>query len=115
MLAPEVFAYTGEKHPKSDRNMAMGCVAEVFASCEAAIPQYFNDFLAILQAHSHTTDAKLNRNVSYSVGVLAQHAQLQFKEHVPAALALLERLNTNSSTPEALDNVMAASCRIIHY
>ena len=37
-LAPHIYEYTTEKHPKSDRHMAIGCLAEIFASCPASIP-----------------------------------------------------------------------------
>lgn len=60
-----------DSHPKSDIVMAIGCLAETFNSCTAAIPVYFNDFLSIMLKNSKTTDSGLNRNVSYAIGLLA--------------------------------------------
>jgi hypothetical protein len=37
-LAPHIVTYTSDKHPKSDRNMAIGCIAEVFANAPGVIP-----------------------------------------------------------------------------
>jgi hypothetical protein len=48
ILAPHIVAYTSDKHPKSDRNMALGCLAETFAAAPVVIPKYFNDYLALL-------------------------------------------------------------------
>lgn len=74
VIAPHLVVYTGENHPKSDRNMAIGCFSEVFAACQSVIPEFFNDFLKLLEMSSNTNDSKVNRNVAYSIGVLAQHA-----------------------------------------
>ena len=66
--------YLDDSHPRSDIVMAIGCLAETFASCTAAIPVYFNDFLHILLKNSKSNDSGLNRNVSYSIGILAEHS-----------------------------------------
>lgn len=114
-IATHLVVYTGDNHPKSDRNMALGCLAETFAASEAVIPTYFNDYMALLEKNSDTQDSKLNRNVSYSIGVLAQHAQVLFQPHVQSALALLSKMHANSSEVEAQDNIVAASCRIVEF
>ena len=54
--------------------MVIGCLAETFNSCKAAIPVYFNDFYQILLKNSKTTDSGLNRNVSYAFGILAENS-----------------------------------------
>jgi hypothetical protein len=74
VIAPHLAPYTNESRPKSDRCVAIGCMSEVFASCESVIPHYFEGFVQLIEKHSHSKDSKLNRNVAYSVGVLAQHA-----------------------------------------
>lgn len=95
--------------------MAIGCISEVFAACPAVIPQYFDDFNKILLANSLTGDSKLNRNVAYSIGVLAQHAQLIFQPHLASFTSLLEQLHKASETQEAKDNIVAAYSRIIEF
>ena len=77
-IAPHLVVYASEKHPKHDRNMAMGSIAEVFANAPGVIPTYMNDFLQLIETNSHTNDSKINRNIAYGVGVLAQHAPLLF-------------------------------------
>lgn len=114
-IAPHLVVYTSEKHPKSDRNMAMGSIAEVMANSPGCIATYFNDFLQLIEANSHTDDSKINRNLAYAVGVLAQHAPLLFQPHLQSSMTLLQRLHANSSQPEAQDNIVAASCRIVQY
>jgi len=114
-LAPHIVPYTTEKHPKSDRNMAIGCITEVFAACEAVIPTYFNDYLPLLEANSNTDDSKLNRNVAYSIGVLAQHSAMLFQPHVNNSLVLLKKLHDNTKEVDAQDNIVAASARIIEF
>jgi len=69
--------------------MALGCLSEVFAASEGLIPTYFNDYLALIEKNSHTTDSKVNRNIAYSIGVLAQHAPLLFQPHVSNAMVML--------------------------
>ena len=95
--------------------MAIGCISEVFAACPAIIPQYFDDFVKILFVNSLSGDSKLNRNVAYSIGVLAQHAQLIFQPHLGSFQDLLEQLHKASDAQEAKDNIVAAYSRIIEF
>jgi len=92
-LASHLVEYTKENHPKSDRNMIIGCISEVFAACPSIIPQYFESFVPILNANSQTGDSKLNRNIAYSIGVLAEQAQVIFQPHLSSFQALLEKLH----------------------
>ena len=85
-IASHLVEYTSDKHPKNDKNMALGCLSEVFAAAPGIIPTYFNDYLPLLEANSNTGDSKVNRNVAYSLGILAQHATLLFQPHVNNAL-----------------------------
>mmetsp|Transcript_1414 Transcript_1414/g.1902 ORF Transcript_1414/g.1902 Transcript_1414/m.1902 type:complete len:396 (+) Transcript_1414:2138-3325(+) len=114
-IYPHLQPYTTEKHPKSDRNMAMGCISEVFASAPGAIPALFESFWTLVNNLGNSQDCKLNRNVAYSVGVLAEHAQLLFQPRLQEALAFLQKLHANSSEAAAQDNIVAASCRIIEF
>lgn len=77
-LQPDLAVYTDEAHPKSDRNMIIGCVGEVFAACDSVVTTYYQWFLQLLTANSGTKDDKLNRNIAYAIGILAEHAQLLF-------------------------------------
>ena len=47
-LASHIVEYTTDKHPKSDKNMALGCIAEVFAAADSVIPNYFDHYLQLL-------------------------------------------------------------------
>ena len=85
-LANNLVEYTTDKHPKSDKNMAIGCISEVFAAGESIIPTYFNDYIKLLVANSTTKDSKVNRNIAYSIGILAQHSQMLFQPHVNSSL-----------------------------
>ena len=38
---PLLMEYASEKHPKSDRNMIIGCIGDVFANCGAVIPKHY--------------------------------------------------------------------------
>jgi hypothetical protein len=71
LLAPHLVEYTSDKHPKNDKNMIFGALSETFASAPGIIPNYFNDYLPLLEKNSNTQDSKVNRNISYSLGVLA--------------------------------------------
>jgi len=95
--------------------MALGCLTEVFAASPGVIPTYFNDYLPLLEKNSNTNDSKVNRNVAYSIGVLAQHAPLLFQPHVNNALALLKKLHDTSTQIDAQDNIVAAMCRIFEF
>lgn len=97
-LAPEVSVYTSDKHPKNDKNAALGCFAETFAAAPSTIPPLYNDYLALLVKLSDTTDSKMNHNIAYSVGVLAQYASTLFQPHVSDSLQLMQKLLTNSSS-----------------
>ena len=54
--------------------MVIGCLAETFSNCHAAIPAFFSDFLQIIYKNSKTTDSGLNRNCAYAIGILAENA-----------------------------------------
>jgi len=95
--------------------MALGCMSEVFANCESVIPQYFNDYLPLLEKNSNTKDSKINRNIAYNIGILAQHAPVLFQPHLQNALAMLSKLHQNTTEPDAQDNIVAASCRIVEF
>lgn len=73
-LGPKLVPYLGDEHPKSDKIMAIGCLAEVLKNCPQAIAAYFNDFFQVLMKHSANADGSLTRNVAYSFGVLAEKA-----------------------------------------
>ena len=57
--------------------MVIGCLAEVFNNCPAAVSSYFDDFIKILIFHSTGNDGSMNRNVSYSFGIMAEKASLE--------------------------------------
>jgi len=48
VIAPRLVRYLSEEHGKSDRTMVIGCLAEVMASCPAAIESYFDNFFTVL-------------------------------------------------------------------
>lgn len=82
-LGPKLYQYLTPDHPRSDKIMVIGCLAEVFNNCPAAITLYFNDFIKLLLIHSTTGDGQMNRNVSYSFGILADKAPAElFKPHL---------------------------------
>ena len=73
-LGPKLVPYLGDEHPKSDKIMAIGCLAEVLKNSPQAISAYFNDFIQVLMKQSTNPDGSLTRNVAYSFGVLAEKA-----------------------------------------
>jgi|TARA_B110001450_G_C17569315_1_gene460117 hypothetical protein len=60
--------------------MIIGCVGEVFASCDASIAKHYAWFCSLLAANAGTKDGKINRNIAYAIGILAEHAQLLFSQ-----------------------------------
>ena len=79
VIGPKLVVYTSDDHPKADKIVAFGTVAEVFANCPASIPPFFDGYVQLLVKNSYMKDSKINRNIAYAIGVLAQHAQLQFE------------------------------------
>ena len=43
-LGPRLVKYMGDDHPRSDRIMVVGCLAETFNQCPSSMTVYFNDF-----------------------------------------------------------------------
>lgn len=78
VLGPSLVRYLDDSHPKSDIIMVIGCLAETFNSCKAAIPIYFKDFLSILLKNARTDDSELNRNIAYALGLLAENSGPMF-------------------------------------
>lgn len=115
-IGPSLVRYLDESHPKSDIIMVIGCLAETFTACHAAIPVYFRDFLAIILKNSKTTDSGLNRNVSYAIGILAQHSGVLLGQHLPECLEALNVMYAVTDEQDAKDNIVSATCRIMmHY
>lgn len=73
-LSPKLVPYLGDEHPKSDKIMVIGCLAEVLKNCPQVIAAYFNNFFQVLMKHSTNSDGSFTRNVAYSFGVLAEIA-----------------------------------------
>ena len=114
-IAPSLVRYLDDSHPKSDIEMVIGCLAETFNACTAAIPVYFKDFLQILFKNSKTDDSSLNRNVSYALGVLAQHSGVLLGQHIQPCLEALNTMYAVSTEQDAKDNIISASCRLMQY
>jgi Importin repeat 6 len=81
-IAPRLVRYLDDSHPKSDKVMIIGCLAETFNSCNAAIPVYLGDFVQVLMKHSGSNDSGLNRNCAYAIGIMAEHAKAMFPTHI---------------------------------
>jgi len=73
-MGPHLVRYLDDSHPVSDKVMVIGCLAETFNTCRAAIPVYFNDFFQIVLKNSNTDNSSMNRNCAYAIGILAEHA-----------------------------------------
>jgi importin-4 len=114
-IGPSLVRYLDDTHPKSDIEMVIGCLAETFNACTAAIPVYFKDFLQILLKNSKTDDSSLNRNISYAIGVLAQHSGVLLGQHIQACLEALNTMYAVSTEQDAKDNIISASCRLMQY
>lgn len=112
-IGPSLVRYLDDTHPKSDIIMVIGCLAETFNSCKAAIPVYFNDFLQILLKNSKTDDSGLNRNVSYAMGILAEHSGPLLGQHINSCLEALNTMYAASEEQDAKDNIVSASCRVM--
>lgn len=109
--------YTNDKHPKSDRNAALGCFATVFHDAPATIPPFFNDFWTLVKSMCGTKDSKINRNLAYAIGVLAQNCGALFLPLIESgeAIQLLTTLYENSENVDAKDNVVASRLRIAEF
>jgi len=81
-VAPKLVKYLGDEHPKSDKIMMIGCIAEIMNNCPSAINTYFDHFFKVIMMHCSTTDGQMNRNCSYGIGILAQKAPEKFKQYL---------------------------------
>ena len=95
-LAPKLVKYLGDEHPKSDKIMMIGCLAEIMNSCPASINAYFDHFFKIILQHCTGTDAQMNRNCSYGFGILAQKAPEKFRLHLKQAMDAVQLMHQNS-------------------
>jgi hypothetical protein len=112
-LGPSLVRYLDDSHSKSDIIMVIGCLAETFNACQAAIPVYFRDFMQIILKNSKTDDSGLNRNVSYAIGILAQHSGPLMEQYINDCLIALNQMYAASEEQDAKDNIVAASCRLM--
>lgn len=73
-IAPKLVKYLGDEHPKSDKIMVIGCLGEIMNACPSATNNYFEHFFKIILQHCQTSDGQMNRNCSYSIGILCSKA-----------------------------------------
>mmetsp|Transcript_5130 Transcript_5130/g.3813 ORF Transcript_5130/g.3813 Transcript_5130/m.3813 type:complete len:97 (-) Transcript_5130:456-746(-) len=81
-IGPHLRKYLDDCHPQSDKEMVIGCLAEVFKSCKAAIPAYFNDFMQVIFEHAGKNHSGINRNCAYGIGIVAEHSPVMFLPHL---------------------------------
>jgi hypothetical protein len=113
VIGPSLVRYLDDSHPRRDVVMVIGCLAETFTACTAAIPVYFSDFLQILLKNSKTNDSSLNRNVSYAFGILAENSGVLLTNHLNICLESLNAMYQNSDELDAKDNIVSAICRVM--
>mmetsp|Transcript_20983 Transcript_20983/g.24649 ORF Transcript_20983/g.24649 Transcript_20983/m.24649 type:complete len:204 (-) Transcript_20983:634-1245(-) len=93
-LGPKLVRYLSDEHGKSDRIMVIGCLAETFNQCPAALTAYFNDFMQVLFKHSTSSDGSLNRNVSYGFAICADKASQElFLPHLQNSFAAIRAMH----------------------
>lgn len=115
-IAPKLVKYLGDEHPKSDKIMVIGCLSEIMNNCPSAINSYFDEFFKVIMQHSGGTDGQMNRNCSYSIGILCQKAPEKFKQHLKQAMDAVQLMHTKSDAADAKDNCVATLIRILdHY
>jgi hypothetical protein len=113
-LGPKMVTYLGDEHPKSDKVMVIGCLAEVFNNCPSAIAAYFGDFMGVLIKHSTTEDGSMNRNVSYGIGIFADKAPVElFQPHLETAMTTVKTMYAATKEDDAKDNCIACLVRIL--
>jgi hypothetical protein len=95
--------------------MIIGAVGEVFAACDSVVPKYYQWFCQLLAANSGTKDSKINRNIAYAIGILAEHAQLLFSANCADFQGKLLALMNENPDSECKDNIISAMSRIIQF
>lgn len=114
-LAPALAEYMKDNHPPRDRSMAIGCLAEIFNQCPAALPTYFDHYFTIVMKNAEKPDPALNRNIAYSLAVLLEVGQNLIVPHVDRILQTLNFIYEKSEEKDAKENVVAAICRVIQH
>ena len=113
-LGPRLVKYMGDDHPRSDKIMVVGCLAETFNQCPSSMTVYFNDFFSVLLKHSKSKDSSLNRNVAYAIAVCAEKATNEiFVPHLQAAMQAIKKMHKASAEEDAKDNCIACFVRIL--
>ncbi len=107
--------YLGDQHGHRDKSMVIGSMAAIFDNCPAAIPTYFGQFSQLVLARTDTDDNSLNRNLSFSIGVLAMRCPGMFQQILQPCLQALNGMFERSKEIDTKDNVVAASCKIMLY
>jgi len=113
-LGPKLVKYLGDEHPRSDKTMVIGCLAETFNQAPQAIEAYFNDYVKVLLQHSTSDNGSLNRNVAYGIGILAEKASTaQVTPHLQTLLQAVKTMYTNTPEEDAKDNCIATIVRFL--
>ena len=112
-VAPKLNKYLSPEHPKSDKIMIIGCIAEILNNCPNVIDPFYDAFFNVMMNHSNTTDGQMNRNCSYGIGILASKAPHKFIKHLPLALECIQKMHRLSDAQDAKDNCVATLIRIL--
>lgn len=112
-LGPLLVTYLTDEHPRSDKLMIIGCMAEVMAASPILINSYFDDFFQVILKHCTSDDSQMNRNCAYGIGILAEKCHEKFPQHLQTALSAIKTMHTNSEDKDAKDNCIASIVRIL--
>ena len=118
---PLLLKFTKATRPYSDRAMAIGCYAEVFAEIGPKAALYADTLLPILEVSLKDSMEGVRRNAAFCLGVLVEATGTYLSSHIMQMLSWLyplcsmrESQPTNDMGGADIDNAISSVARMIN-
>jgi importin-4 len=112
-ILPLIAKHYQKNKPVSDRNMAIGALAEIVEGLEGGVTPFTNDLLTLFANALNDEDDEVRSNGAFAVGVLVANSHCDLTKFYGDMLKLLQPLFNFDNKTNAVDNACGAVCRMI--
>ena len=112
-LLPLIAKHYQKNKPVSDRNMAVGALAEICEGLEDGVTPFTNDLLTLFGNALRDEDDEVRSNAAFAISVLIANSSVELSNYYADILKLIEPLFGFDSKTNAVDNACGAISRMI--
>ncbi|XP_069113686.1 importin-4-like isoform X2 [Argopecten irradians] len=97
----------------AERSFAVGTLAEIVQACGTAILPFTDTLYPLFMKMVRDEDEEVSSNAVFAVGVLIANSEEKLYSQYPDVLKCLFDILSKAENPRLLDNICAATCRMI--